>query len=186
MATQVPLAPFINDQFYVTSAYPYYPSGSYHGALDLSTGQQGTAPLYSIIDGEVTRKGINTGVSYGNYIEITRSDGIRVLYGHMEDPTTYEVGDTVLQGQQVGIEGDTGHATGYHVHVEMWDSNGDHMNPADFMGIPNEVGGPYIYDGTPVPPTPPTPPVPIRRGKFPWVLYAKKLRDKHILDKMSR
>ena len=29
---------------------------------------------------------------------------------------------------------------------------------------------------TPYPPTPPTPV--IRKGKFPWVLYAKKLREK--------
>ena len=178
MATQVPLAPFINTPFYVTSAYPYYPSGGYHGALDLSTGQQGTAPLYSIIDGTVTRKGIDTGVSYGNYIEIQRNDGIRVLFAHMVNPTSYNVGDTVLQGQQVGIEGTTGHSTGYHVHVEMWDSNGEHMNPATFMGIPNQVGGPYIYDGTPVPPTPPTPTPTKKQHKFPWVLYAKKIRNK--------
>lgn len=178
MATSVPLAPFINTQFYVTATYPYYSDGiTWHGALDLSTGQQGTAPLYSIISGTVTRKGINTGVGYGNYIEIQRSDGIRVLYAHMVNPTSFEVGDTVLQGQQVGIEGTTGNSTGYHVHVEMWDSNGNHMNPATFMGIPNQVGGPYIYDGTPVPPTPPTP-TPVRnKKKYKPALFLTKRVD---------
>lgn len=28
--------------------------------------------------------------------------------------------------------------------------------------------------------TPPTPPIPVRRGKFPWVLYAKKFRNGRI------
>lgn len=145
-----------------------------HNALDLSTGLHGTAPLYSIITGTVTRKGINTGVSYGNYIEIERADGIKVLYAHMENPTSFNVGDTVQQSQQVGIEGNTGNSSGYHVHVEMWDANGNHMNPSTFMGIPNSVGGPYIYDGTPIPPTP----IILRKTKFKWVLYANRLRNK--------
>ena len=34
----------------------------------------------------------------------------------------------------------------------------------------------YIYDGTPIPPEPPTPTK--KEHKFPWVLYAKKLRNK--------
>ena len=138
----------------------------------------GTAPLYSIIQGNVSRKGYD-GSGYGNYIEVQRTDGIRVLFGHMNQPSTFNVGDSVLQGQQVGYEGTTGHSTGPHCHVQMWDANGNLMNPATFMGIPNVVSGPYIYDGTPIPPTPPTPT--FKKGKFPWVLYARKLREKRRL-----
>lgn len=48
-------------------------------------------------------------------------------------------------------------------------------DPATPLGLPNEEGGPYIYDGTPVPPTPPGT---FRKSKFKWVLYARKLRNK--------
>lgn len=42
----------------------------------------------------------------------------------------------------------------------------------------NDFGGAFRYDAW-VQPTPPTPP--FRRGKFPWVLYARKLREKNQL-----
>lgn len=52
------------------------------------------------------------------------------------------------------------------------------------LGLPNEEGGPYIFDGTPIPPTPPTPVYSIKRKKFPWVLYSKKLRTKYNIDRL--
>ena len=46
------------------------------------------------------------------------------------------------------------------------------------LGLPNQEGGPYIYDGTPIPPTPPEPTVTRKKHKFPWVIYANKLRKR--------
>ena len=45
------------------------------------------------------------------------------------------------------------------------------------LGLKNEEGGPYIFDGTPIPPTPPTPVYKKKKKKFPWVLYARKFRN---------
>lgn len=52
----------------------------------------------------------------------------------------------------------------------------DYLNPADFLGIPNVEGTTAIYDGIPVPPTPTYERI---KSKFPWVLYANKLRKKY-------
>lgn len=51
----------------------------------------------------------------------------------------------------------------------------EYLNPANFMGFPNEAGISVIYNGTPKPPTP----VVSRYSKFKWVLYANKLRNKN-------
>lgn len=93
-------------------------------------------------------------------------------------------------GQFVGNEGTTGQVTGLHLHMEMqdlssgrdWDYTAtlsSYMNPADYMGFPNQTGISVIYNGTPTPPTPSTPTR--LRSNFKWVLYAKKLRNKRIL-----
>ncbi len=96
----------------------------------------------------------------------------------MEQPALVSIGDRVVIGQQLGFEGNTGNTTGYHVHIEIRDSNGNRVNPATFMGIPNVVGQDrYIYDGNPIDPPEPIPENRIGK-KFKWVLYANKLRNK--------
>ena len=70
-------------------------------------------------DGRVIETGFQSG-GYGNYI-VYKDDNsdYAFLYGHMKEPTPFNVGDMISVGQQVGIEGTTGNSTGIHVHVEM-------------------------------------------------------------------
>ena len=111
------------------------------------------------------------------------------LYGDLGPNPTVNQGDTVRQGQQIGVEGNPGStsSTGLHVHLEKENrSDGifqygyaNSIDPTTGTGITNAVDGTvYIYDGTPIPPTPPTPT--IGRGHFPWFLIAKKLRNNRI------
>ena len=57
----------------------------------------------------------------------------------------------------------------------------------DALGFGNVRGTVIVYEGTPVPPEPPEPPEPepdppdgdyTIKDNFPWVLYARKFRDK--------
>ena len=60
-----------------------------------------------------------------------------------------------------------------------WIFNGnreDYLNPADFMGIPNQEGITVYYDGTPIPPLPSS----FLHSHFKCVLYANKLRKRRL------
>lgn len=127
---------------------------------------------------------------YGNYIIMKDSTtGMGFLYAHLHEPSNLNVGDSVQIGQQVGLEGTTGSSTGIHLHLEMQDiSEHDwifqapkevYTNPATFMGIPNQEGISVIYYGTPIPPEP-TPTK--KRKNFPWVLYARKIRNRKLIS----
>lgn len=137
----------------------------------------------------IIEKGFQAG-GYGNYViyKDNNSD-YAFLYGHMKNPTPYNEGDILGVNQQIGIEGTTGNSTGIHVHVEMenyvqngnrWIHRGQdpsawgtvYLPATDYMGFPNEAGISVIYDGTPIYFTK-------ERKKFPWVLYAEKLRKKY-------
>ena len=177
------VAPFINEEFRVTSAQPYYPDGTIHGGFDISTGVN--SPVYSMTSGVVLYSGYNTG-GYGNMIIIQdQTDGTAILYAHLRDLPLKRVGQTVNFLEQIGIEGSTGDSTGIHTHLEIqyntlgsgWNWNFpklDRPHVADFMGIPNQYDITAIYNGE-VPPTPT-----IRKSKFKWVLYARKIRNRNV------
>ena len=176
------IAPFINETFYVTSAQPYYPDGTPHGGFDISTGTN--SPVYSMTSGIVLYSQYNVG-GYGNCIIIQdQQTGTAILYAHLRDLPLKSVGQSVSLLEQIGIEGTTGTSTGIHTHLEIqYNTLGsgwnwsipylDRPHVADFMGIPNQYGISAIYNGTP----PPPPPVINKSRRFPWVLYANKLRN---------
>lgn len=175
------IAPFIRKKFYVTSEFWEQRESSIHRGLDISTGANDI--LYSMCNGTVILVA-NDPDGYGNYIIMKENiTGIGFLYGHM-DSVYVSQGQSIVKGQPVGIEGTTGHSTGIHLHLEMqplalrdWIFHGnreDYINPADFMEIPNQTGISAVYYGS----TPPAPTPSSRISKFPWVLYARKLRNK--------
>jgi murein DD-endopeptidase MepM/ murein hydrolase activator NlpD len=60
----------------------------------------------------------HSGVGYGNYVVIAHGGGVMTLYGHLLE-TDVVVGNKVLRGQRIGLEGSTGWSTGAHVHFEL-------------------------------------------------------------------
>ena len=70
---------------------------------------------------------------YGQYVVISHGGGISTLYGHMisGSPTVSE-GDTVVKGQVIGKVGETGNATGPHLHLEFI-VNGVQVDPLNYI-----------------------------------------------------
>lgn len=173
------IAPFINEVFTITSEWWEEPRN--HRGLDISTGIN--SPLYSMAKGQVIRSDYSD--SYGNVL-IIKDDTTKMgfLYAHLKELPLVKYGEFVEVGTLVGYEGSTGDSTGIHLHIEMQDLSlhdwiyhapkEAYTNPALFMGIPNVEGTQCIYHGTPGPgPTPA-----IKKNKFPFVIYARKLREK--------
>jgi len=76
-------------------------------------------PIMASADGEViiSRSGGWNG-GYGNYIVIRHPNGTQTLYAH-NSRNNVSAGDTVSQGDVIGIVGSTGKSTGSHVHFEI-------------------------------------------------------------------
>lgn len=188
------IAPFINENFTITSEWwkerinPVTGEEQIHRGLDITTAT--TSHVYSMLNGIVHSKGYDD--SQGNWIVIKDNNpssstyGYATLYMHLLNPSPLNVNDVVSMGEEVGTEGSTGTSTGLHLHVEMqninrfnnqwhWSYNkSDYLDPTVFMGIDNIEGTTWIYNGTPYVPTKK------EKHKFPWVLYARKIRNIHI------
>ena len=62
--------------------------------------------------------------SHGNNIVIQHTDNSRSGYWHLQkDGALVKVGDTVRQGQIIGLSGKTGYAATPHLHFIVWKSN---------------------------------------------------------------
>lgn len=57
-----------------------------------------------------------------NAVYIQHSDGSIAWYGHLKNGslTTKNIGDTVSQGEYLGVMGSSGVSTGPHLHFEVW------------------------------------------------------------------
>jgi uncharacterized protein YgiM (DUF1202 family) len=75
-------------------------------------------PIWSVADGIVDKSGTDPG-GYGEYVRIWHPAlNIYTLYGHFSQRKV-KVGDTVKQGDTIGLSGNTGNSTGPHLHYEI-------------------------------------------------------------------
>lgn len=196
------IAPFIKVNFKITSKWwtvrenPVTHVTQIHRGLDIAT--SGKKNVYSILTGVVHSLGTDS--SRGNWIiiwdnrEESPTYGYASLYMHLDQKPLLIVGQALNMGDYVGLEGTTGQSTGVHLHVEMqdisrwnfqWHSSyikEDYLDPTEYMGIDNIKDTWWYYDGE----LPPEPPVPTDDEKkptkrYPWVLYARRLRRKRNL-----
>ena len=86
----------------------------FHIGNDLAAAE-GT-PVLAAADGVVRAAGSHK--SYGNYLRILHADGDETLYAHMQY-LFVKAGETVTAGQTLGTVGQTGNATGPHLHFEI-------------------------------------------------------------------
>jgi murein DD-endopeptidase MepM/ murein hydrolase activator NlpD len=112
------------------------PISSYMGAghplgIDIDGFRLAGAAIAASTSGTVVFAGGNACCSYGLYVVIQSPDGIETLYGHLSS-INVSAGETVSQGQSIGIIGDTGYSTGVHLHFEVID-NGTRANPLSYL-----------------------------------------------------
>jgi murein DD-endopeptidase MepM/ murein hydrolase activator NlpD len=98
----------------------------YHPGIDIAN-DVGT-PEFAADAGKVVFAGWG---SYGIYVEIDHGNGFHTIYGHMS-AVQVTTGQPVTQGQQIGLMGATGRATGPHLHFEIR-FQGAPQNPIDLL-----------------------------------------------------
>lgn len=89
---------------------------SFHGGTDIAGKYK--SKIYAANNGVVETVQINHKTN-GNYVVINHNNGWYTTYGHMASLAVKE-GDIVEMGQVIGYMGETGYATGVHLHFGLW------------------------------------------------------------------
>ncbi len=85
-----------------------------HTGIDIDTNI--TTDIFSSESGTVKKSGFDE--RFGNYIIIKHNDIYSTCYAHLESSLVKE-NEKVEKGQKIAIAGETGRATGKHLHFEI-------------------------------------------------------------------
>lgn len=109
---------FGNTSFAASGAY----NGQGHNGVDFAA-SIGT-PVKAVLGGTVQE--INQGAvklcQYGKWVLVKHDNGLTSLYAHLSSISVAK-GQRVTAGQTVGLSGDTGYATGPHLHLTLYVSS---------------------------------------------------------------
>lgn len=101
-------------------------AGRSHGGQDVFA--KCGAKVVAAQGGEVLTSGY--GGAYGYYVVIRgKATGKQYVYAHMQRRGRPKQGSVVRTGQQIGLNSDTGNASGCHVHFELRSASGKILNP---------------------------------------------------------
>jgi murein DD-endopeptidase MepM/ murein hydrolase activator NlpD len=93
-------------------------------------------PLVAARAGRVVYSGYHALAGY--YLVIQGKDsGLDYGYMHLRDPSLVRTHDSVYTGQPIGYVGQTGDATGCHLHFELWTAPGWYKGGHPFDPLPN-------------------------------------------------
>ena len=118
----------------VTSAFGYRDSpidgkNQFHLALDIGAAE-GTE-IGAFANGVVEYIGESD--SFGQYLKITHANGVSSFYAHCSK-LLVKKGESVTCGQTVALVGQTGNATGPHLHLTIEKDN-VRLDPAYYVGL---------------------------------------------------
>ena len=167
---------------YALDFLPYNTSGTYITAM----------PVYAPFSGSIVYTGNDHNCILESDDRVHTPDGnlmyVRVLVAHDENAPA-PVGTHYDQGDLFYHSGNYGQSTGEHLHMEFsevgskslqyWNGtgiglyNGQHMWNVTYVNdtaLLRKLNFPWqTYNGQPF----------WKKSRFPWVLYARKLRDRH-------
>jgi biotin carboxyl carrier protein len=97
---------------YGSRIHPVYNKPQFHSGIDLAGGSKILAPADGVVVQVQDRQG------FGLTTIVDHGDGTATVYGH-QAAVAVKVGDNVRRGQVIGTVGQSGYATGKHLHFEV-------------------------------------------------------------------
>ena len=118
----------------ITSQYGYreHPTigrHSIHNGVDI--GADSGAAVCAFAAGRISQVGEND--DYGKYIYIDHGNGIETFYAHCSSILAEE-GEQVMAGDSIARVGQTGKATGPHLHFELR-FHGTYLDPIHYIDL---------------------------------------------------
>lgn len=108
---------YISSHFNPNRLHPILHKIKAHNGVDYAARRN--TPVKASGDGVISFVGVKGG--YGRTIEIKHGGNIKTLYAHLEKYNSIsKVGNKVKQGEIIAYVGDSGRATGPHLHFEFW------------------------------------------------------------------
>ena len=108
---------YISSHFNPNRMHPILHKIKAHNGVDYAAKKN--TPVKASGDGVISFIGRQSG--YGRTVEIKHGGNIKTLYAHLERfNTKLKVGSKVKQGEIIAFVGDSGQATGPHLHFEFW------------------------------------------------------------------
>ena len=93
---------------------PFNGEGKFHSGIDIEA-PYGT-PVRAAADGDAT--GESMGAGYGKQVVLSHGHDVLTVYGHLSSIAVLP-GQHVTRGEVIGYVGQSGHATGPHLHYEV-------------------------------------------------------------------
>lgn len=130
-----PQSPF-SGGYKTNASFGTYDSGNLHNGVDVvpkdyTKGDGKDHSVYPVAPGKIYRVGTEKDkdgniTGYGHYVVVqhTLSDGTTVYsrYAHLKEASKLKEGKDITVDTTLGIMGDTGNATGPHVHLEVYNT----------------------------------------------------------------
>jgi murein DD-endopeptidase MepM/ murein hydrolase activator NlpD len=122
---------------------PINGEGAFHTGVDIDA-PYGT-PVRASADGTVT--GAQMGAGYGREVTLDHGHDVITLYGHLSAAAVYP-GQHVTRGEIIGYVGESGRATGPHLHYEVRLHNVP-VNPYRYLRVTYEQAVNLYGDSSP-------------------------------------
>lgn len=123
--------------------FPIVGSHQYWDGWGAGRGHQGTdigapcgTPLRTVRGGTVQYAGYHSAAGYYAVVDARRT-GVDFAYMHLQSPAARSTGQRIRTGEVIGRVGESGNASGCHLHFEMWSAPGWYEGGSAFDSEPH-------------------------------------------------
>lgn len=109
---------------------PVLQKEEFHDGIDIAVPID--TEIIAVKDGICIEKGFSD--TFGNYLKYKTTDNYIIMYAHLNEVKT-NVGDEFTRSKVIALSGNTGLATGPHLHYTIWKDD-ELIDPLQYLTLP--------------------------------------------------